>query len=180
MWTSGSQANAQKDWLGPGGSTGGQETARNQSSREEGGLLELRLPSFARVLPADEPDEVLHPGAGHGHHRHWQQSVLARVQGEVDINLLGRCCAYVTLWTEHRREGKAHSSGHTDPTGPRRLPSRTCVLILWAQTNLGAWGGPEGETFIVLRVYFFFFLIRIFCRSNGSSSTSSKLNEHYN
>lgn len=41
------------------------------------GLLELWLPSFTRVLPTDEPDEVLHPGAGHGHHSHWQQSVLA-------------------------------------------------------------------------------------------------------
>ena len=60
-------------------------------------VIELRLPSFAGVLPADEPDEVLHPGAGHSHHRHWQQSVLARVQGEVDIDLLGRCCAHVTL-----------------------------------------------------------------------------------
>ena len=98
-------------------------------------VIELRLPSFAGVLPADEPDEVLHPGAGHSHHRHWQQSVLARVQGEVDIDLLGRCCAHVTLWTEHMREAKAQSSGHADPTGLRRLPSRTCALILWAQTN---------------------------------------------
>lgn len=45
--------------------------------RGEKGLLELWLPSFTRVLPTDEPDEVLHPGAGHGHHSHWQQSVLA-------------------------------------------------------------------------------------------------------
>lgn len=88
-------------WAQKAARVGGQETARNQSSQKEEGLLELRLPSFACVLPTDEPDQVLHPGAGHCHHGHWQQSVLARLQGEVDVDLLGCCCAYMTLWTEH-------------------------------------------------------------------------------
>ena len=65
--------------------------------RKYKGLLELRLPSFTRVLPTDEPDEVLHPGAGHGHHGHWQQSVLAGVQGEVDVDLLSCSCTHMTL-----------------------------------------------------------------------------------
>lgn len=60
-------------------------------------VIELRLPSFTRVLPTDEPDEVLHPGAGHGHHGHWQQSVLAGVQGEVDVDLLSCSCTHMTL-----------------------------------------------------------------------------------
>lgn len=60
-------------------------------------VIELGLPSFACVLPADEPNQVLHPGAGHCHHGHWQQSVLARVQREVDIDLLGCRCTYMTL-----------------------------------------------------------------------------------
>lgn len=70
------------------------ETREGEKKKE---LLELWLPSFTCVLPTDEPDEILHPGAGHGHHSHWQQSVLAGVQGEVDVNLLRCSCTHMTL-----------------------------------------------------------------------------------
>lgn len=97
-------------WLG--------ESQKVEQPKEKG-LLELRLPSFARVLPADEPNQVLHSGAGHGHHSHWQQSVLARVQGEVDVDLLGGCSTDMTLWTEHN-ESEAQSHHRADATlGPQ-------------------------------------------------------------
>lgn len=126
--------------------------------REEG-LLELRLPSFACVLPTDEPDQVLHPGAGHCHHGHWQQSVLARVQGEVDVDLLRCCCAYMTLWTEHNAWGWSTVTvmqtlgGHNDCS--RGLVCSAAISIVLAQTCLWAWNGPKVETLSIFKGFFF-------------------------
>lgn len=71
----------------------------NESSRcsKERALLQLGFPALARVLPADESDQVVHLGVRYRHHRHGLQLVLARVQWEVDINFFGCRCTNMTL-----------------------------------------------------------------------------------
>lgn len=59
--------------------------------------LEFRLPPLTGVLPTDEPDQVVDPGVGDGHHRHGVQLLLSGLHGEVDVYLLGGRGADVTL-----------------------------------------------------------------------------------
>lgn len=73
------------------------ETQRSRGSKERA-LLELGFPSLTCILPADEPDQVVHLGVGDGHHGHGLQLVLACVQWEVDIDFFGCCCTNMALW----------------------------------------------------------------------------------
>ncbi|TNN53445.1 hypothetical protein EYF80_036355 [Liparis tanakae] len=52
------------------------------------GSLEFGLAALARVLPADEADEVVHAGVGDGHHRHGVHLLLGELHREVDVDLL--------------------------------------------------------------------------------------------
>lgn len=77
---------------------------RSGGSKERA-LLQLGFPSLTCILPADEPDQVVHLGVGDGHHGHGLQLVLARVQREVDVDFFGCRCTNVALVRKHVSSG---------------------------------------------------------------------------
>jgi len=63
--------------------------------------LEFGLAALARVLPADEADEVVDAGVGDGHHRHRVDLLLSELHREVDVDLLrGRCADVALKWAK--------------------------------------------------------------------------------
>lgn len=71
--------------------------------------LELGFPPLARVLPTDQPDQVVHAGVGDGHHGHWMQLLLSRLHREVNVYLLCSRRANVTLKTRQKAQSGAAS-----------------------------------------------------------------------
>lgn len=91
--------------------------------------LEFGFPPLTRVLPADEPDQVVHAGVGDGHHCHWMQLLLSRLHREVNVDLLCRRRANVTLKTRQEAQSGGASQRQTDRRGTDYLPVKLGVLI---------------------------------------------------